>query len=93
MLKKHADGNVCMGVPVFFQYLSLTQGIPEAKKMKTTAVATTSADTESPNPESPDAGVGDELTSKDYYFDSYSHFGTCHTISDYSTTCIVHVPM
>ena len=34
-----------------------------------------SADTESP-----DAGVGDELTSKDYYFDSYSHFGIYHTI-------------
>lgn len=70
----------------------LSQDIPEAKKVKTTAVAT-SASTGSPDPVSPDTGVGDELTSKDYYFDSYSHFGTCHTISDYRTTCIVHVHM
>lgn len=45
--------------------------VPEAKKVKTaTTVSMSAADTESP-----DAGVGDELTSKDYYFDSYSHFG------------------
>ena len=45
------------------------QQVPEAKKVKTAAVTTT---TDSGKPVD---GVGQELTSKDYYFDSYSHFG------------------
>ncbi|CAI8056680.1 Protein arginine N-methyltransferase 1 [Geodia barretti] len=42
--------------------------VPEAKKMKTAAAVTTTTAQGSPDP-------GSELTSRDYYFDSYSHFG------------------
>ena len=37
---------------------------------------TTTADGESSVPDA----VGEELTSKDYYFDSYSHFGVCLSV-------------
>ena len=49
-----------------------SQDIPQAKKVKTFVATTT---TESG---SPDQDAGDELTSKDYYFDSYSHFGVSY---------------
>ena len=49
------------------------QDVPDAKKMKTSVVTTTTANG------SPDPSVGEQLTSKDYYFDSYSHFGTYAT--------------
>lgn len=44
-----------------------TKDVPEAKKVKT-SVVTTTTDPDSDKP-------GSELTSRDYYFDSYSHFG------------------